>query len=94
MSYDADRAIAILAQALAVCRGILYSARTGDASQGEIECILESTAQDSLISLMGQETFSYVMELTEALPKEDRDILLSISDKPYDSRTVIPEKYD
>ncbi len=43
-----DRAIAVLAKALAVCRGVLYSARTGDASTGEIERILDSTGQDSL----------------------------------------------
>jgi hypothetical protein len=91
MSYDADRAIAILAKALAVCRGILYSALTGDASQGEIECLLESTAQDSLIALMGRETYSHVMRLAEALPNEDTDILLAISDIPYDSRETISQ---
>jgi hypothetical protein len=85
MPYDADRAIAILAQALAVCRGTLQSARTGNASQGEIERILESTAYDSLTALMGRETYSHVMRLSEALPNEDRDILLSISDEPYDN---------
>jgi hypothetical protein len=83
MQYDADRAVAILAKALSVCRGILYSARTGDASQGEIERILESTGQESLIALMGKDTYSHVMRLNEALPLEDRDVLLSIRDEPY-----------
>jgi hypothetical protein len=83
MTYDADRAIAILHQALAVCRGMLYSARTGDATQGEIERIIESTGQDSLVTLMGQETYNQVMRLSEALPSEDRDTLLSIRDEPY-----------
>jgi hypothetical protein len=77
--YDADRAIAILAKALGVCRGILYSARTGDASQGEIERLLESTGEESLIALMGGDTYSHVMQLSEALPQEDCDTLLSIS---------------
>jgi hypothetical protein len=83
VEYDADRAIAVLANALAVCRGTLYSARTGDASQGEIERKLESTAQESLVALMGQDTYSHVMQLAEALPQEDVDTLLSIGDDPY-----------
>ncbi len=83
MQYDADRAIAVLHKAVAVCRGMLYSARTGDATQGEIERILEGTGQESLIALMGQETYTRVMELSEALPPEDRDVLLSIKDEPY-----------
>jgi hypothetical protein len=83
MTYDADRAIAVLHKALAVCRGMLYSARTGDATQGEIERIIESTGQDSLVALMGQETYNQVMRLSEALPSEDRDTLLSIRDEPY-----------
>ncbi len=83
MTYDSDRAIAVLAKAVAVCRGMLYSARTGDASQGEIERILESTGQDSLIALMGQDTYNHIMRLSEALPEKDRDALLSIRDEPY-----------
>ena len=83
MQSDHDRAIAILATALAVCRGILYSARTGDATQGEIERLLESTGEESLIALMGQDTYLHVMQLAEALPSEDNDKLLSIRDEPY-----------
>jgi hypothetical protein len=83
MQYDADRAIAVLAKALAVCRGILYSARTGDASQGEIERLLESTGEQSLIALMGRDTYRHAMQLSEALPPEDRDTLLAIGDDPY-----------
>jgi hypothetical protein len=45
MQYDNDRAIAVLAKALSVCRGVLYSARTGDASQSNIERLLESTGE-------------------------------------------------
>ena len=41
MPHDADRTIAVLAKAFAVCRGMLYSARTGDATRGEIERILD-----------------------------------------------------
>ena len=83
MQSDHDRAIAILANALAVCRGILYSARTGDATQGAIERLLESTGEKSLIALMGQDTYIHVMQLAEALPSEDNDKLLSIRDEPY-----------
>ena len=85
MQHDSERVIAVLTKALAVCRGLLYSARTGDATKGEIECILESTGQESLISLIGQ-AFSYAVGLSEALSKEDVDILLAIGDKPYDDR--------
>jgi hypothetical protein len=83
MPHDSDRAIAILAKAVAVCRGMLYSARTGDATRGEIERILEGTGQDSLIALMGEENFLYAMRLSEFLPAEDRDVLLAIRDEPY-----------
>jgi hypothetical protein len=83
MQYDNDRAIAVLAKALSVCRGILYSARTGDASQSKIERLLESTSEESLIALMGQDAYNHAMQLAEALPREDRDTLLSISDEPY-----------
>jgi hypothetical protein len=83
MQYDVDRAIAVLAKALAVCRGTLYSARTGDASQGEIERKLESTGEDSLVSLMGQDTYNHVMRMAESLPSDDYDKLLSIGDEPY-----------
>jgi hypothetical protein len=83
VTYDADRAVAILHRALAVCRGMLYSARTNDATQGEIERILEGTGQDSLVALMGKDTYNRVMRLSEALPSEDTDTLLSIRDEPY-----------
>jgi hypothetical protein len=81
--HDADRAIAVLHKALAVCRGMLYSARTGDATQGEIERILEGTGEASLIALIGRDTYKHVMELSEALPAEERDVLLAIRDEPY-----------
>lgn len=83
MPHDADRTIAVLAKAVAVCRGMLYSARTGDATQGEIERILEGTGQDSLIALMGEEDYLYAIQLSEFLPPEDRDVLLAIRDEPY-----------
>jgi hypothetical protein len=83
MSHDADRTIAVLYQAVAVCRGMLYSARTGQATQGEIERILEGTGQESLTALLGPETLRRVMQLSEALPSEDRDVLLAIRDEPY-----------
>lgn len=81
--YDADRAIAVLAKALTVCRGALQSTLAEDASQGRVERLLDSTSQDSLITLMGQDTYSRVMQLAEALPQEDIDRLLSIGDEPY-----------
>jgi hypothetical protein len=83
MPHEADRTIAVLAKALAVCRGMLYSVRTGDATQGEIERILEGTGQDSLIALMGEEDFLYAMRLSEFLPREDSHVLLAIRDEPY-----------
>jgi DNA-directed RNA polymerase specialized sigma24 family protein len=83
MPHDADRTIAVLYQAVAVCRGMLYSARTGDATQREIERILEGTGQESLTALLGQETLERVMQLSEALPPEDRDVLLAIRNEPY-----------
>jgi hypothetical protein len=83
MSYDADRAVAILHQALAVCRGMLYSARTGQATQGEIERIIEGTGQETLTALLGKEAYTQVMQLSEALPPEDRDVLLAIREEPY-----------
>lgn len=88
IDYDADRAVAVLYKAIAVLRGMLYSARTGDASRGEIESILESTGGTTLRALIGEETMVHVMRLSEALPPEDRDVLLAISDVPYDSRST------
>jgi hypothetical protein len=80
---DADRAIAVLAKALAVCRGALQLALAEDASQGRIKRLLDSTSQNSLVALMGQDTYNHVMHLAEALPPEDIDRLLSIGDDPY-----------
>jgi hypothetical protein len=80
---DAERAIAVLFKTVAVCRGLLYSARTGDATQGEFERILESTSGDTIKKLVGADTFQHVMRLAEALPREDHDVLLSIRDEPY-----------
>jgi hypothetical protein len=79
MQYDADRTIAVLTKALAVCRGTLYSARTGHATQIEIEELLESTGQESLISLIGVDALNHAMQLAESLPDEDTNILLSIN---------------
>jgi hypothetical protein len=83
MSYDADRAISVLWGAVAVCRGMLYSARTGDATQTEIERILEGTSQGALVGLIGEDTFKHVMRLYDALPPEDKDVLLNIHDRTY-----------
>jgi hypothetical protein len=80
--YDADRAVAVLHQALSVCRGLLLSARTGNATQGEFDRLLESTGGETLTALIGQDTYRHVMRLSEAL-QEDCDILLSIRDEPY-----------
>ena len=82
-AYDPDRVIAVLYKAVAVCRGMLYSARTGDATQEEIEGILKGTAEQSLIALLGRETLDRVIQLYEALPPEDSDVLLAIRDAPY-----------
>ncbi len=83
MNDDTDRSVAILYQAIAVCRGMLYSARTGDASKGEIERILDSTSHETLKQLIGKDAMERAMHLAEALPREDRDTLLSIKDEPY-----------
>jgi hypothetical protein len=91
MIDEPDHIIAILMQALAVSRGMLYSARSGDASQREIEAILDSTGQASLTELLGEEALRRAMHLSENLPSEDRDTLLGISDHPYDSpRRITP----
>jgi hypothetical protein len=45
--------------------------------------LLNSTSQDSLVALVGQDTYNDVMRLAEALPQEDIDRLLSIGDEPY-----------
>jgi hypothetical protein len=51
MRHDNNREVVIFAKALAVCCSALYSARTGDASPEEIEYLLESTGENSLIAL-------------------------------------------
>jgi hypothetical protein len=81
--YDPNRSIAVLTKAVAVLRGMLYSARTGDASKGEIERILDSTSAETLAVLMGKEACDHAMHLSEILPEADRDVLLSIKDEPY-----------
>jgi hypothetical protein len=83
MPYDPDRSIAVLTKAIAVLRGMLYSARTGDATKGEIERILDSTSAETLAKLMGKEACDHALHLSEMLPETDRDVLLSIRDEPY-----------
>jgi hypothetical protein len=91
MADDLNQTVAVLMQALAVCRGMLYSARTGDASQREIEAIIASTGQEALTKLLGEEALRRAMHLSENLPPEDRDALLGIGDHPYDSsQRIIP----
>jgi hypothetical protein len=80
---DAERAIAVLFKTVAVCRGLLYSARSGDATPGEFERILDSTSGDTIRTLVGADTFEHMMRLAEALPQQDQDVLLSIRDEPY-----------
>lgn len=80
MSNEADRAIAVLAMAVGACRGMLYSARTGDASQEEIELILDSTGEKQLIALLGEAGCRRATELADALPRGDKDALLGIVD--------------
>jgi hypothetical protein len=85
MAYDTDRTIAVLTTAIAVCRGMLYSARTGDASQREIEAILDSTSYETLTKLIGEEATRHAMHLSETISRDDRDVLLAIGDTSYDS---------
>jgi hypothetical protein len=80
---EAERAIAVLFQSVGVLRGLLYSARTGQATRGEFDRILDSNSGDSIKKLVGAKTFEHVMRLSEALPSEDRDALLSIKHEPY-----------
>lgn len=80
---ELERAVAILHQTVAVLRGLLYSARSGDATRGEFDRILDSTNGDALSKLIGQDVYKDVMRLSENLPAEDRDTLLSIKDEPY-----------
>jgi hypothetical protein len=80
---ELERAVAILHQTVAVLRGLLYSARSGDATRGEFDRILDSTNGDTLSKLIGSDVYKDVMRLSESLPPEDRDTLLSIRDDPY-----------
>jgi hypothetical protein len=80
---EAERAIAVLYKTVAVLRGLMYSARSGLATQGEFDRILDSTNGDAIKKLVGADTFKHVMQLAEALPNEDHDALLSIKDEPY-----------
>jgi hypothetical protein len=80
---ELERAVAVLHQAVAVLRGLLYSARSGDATRGEFDRILDSTNGDTLSKLIGSDVYKDVMRLSESLPAKDRDILLSIKDEPY-----------
>jgi hypothetical protein len=81
--YDADRAVAVLHRALAICRGLLYSARTGDATQEEFDLLLESTGGETLTKLIGHDNYDHVMRLSKALPQEDCDTLLAIRDRSH-----------
>jgi hypothetical protein len=93
-TLDPDRSIAVLTKAIAVLRGMLYSARTGDATKGEIERILDSTSAETLAMLMGKDACNHALHLSEMLPEADRDILLSIKDEPYsDGVAVKPNRY-
>jgi hypothetical protein len=80
---ELERAVAVLHQTVAVLRGLLYSARSGDATRGEFDRILASTNGDTLSKLIGPNVYKDVMRLSEILPPEDRDTLLSIRDEPY-----------
>jgi hypothetical protein len=81
MQYDTDRIIGVLTRALLICRGILHSSRTGDVSQEEIERIIESTGQDSLVELLGYDTYLRMIELYDAVSREDVDKLLGLGDE-------------
>jgi hypothetical protein len=83
MDDTSNRTVAVLWQAIAVCRGALYSARSGDASVSFIDRILDGTSGETLRTLIGEDAFQNAMAQAEALPPEDRDILLSIKDEPY-----------
>jgi hypothetical protein len=65
--------------------GYFNSARTGDATTGEIERILNSTGEDALTGLMGQDEYRAAIAACEALPAADADALLAIGDMPYDN---------
>jgi hypothetical protein len=80
---EAERAVAVLYKTVAVLRGLMYSAGSGHATQGEFERILDSTSDDAIKKLVGSETFKHVMRLAETLPAEDHDALLSIKKEPY-----------
>jgi hypothetical protein len=83
MTESKDHSIAVLHQALSVARGMLYSARTGDATQAEIERILNSTTETSLKSLIGEAAYADAVRLAEALPPETRDRLLGVTAMTY-----------
>lgn len=78
MSDEHSRSIAVLAKALSICRGMLYSARTGDATQTEIERILASTGEGQIIAMIGEAASIRAANLGDALPKADKDALLGI----------------
>jgi hypothetical protein len=78
-----DRTIAVLLKAVAVTRGMLYSARSGDASREEIERILDSTSETGLKHLTGDAPYADAVRLAENLPAADRDFLLGIPPMTY-----------
>jgi hypothetical protein len=81
-TQELERAVAVLHQAVAVLRGMLYSARSGHATKAEMERLLDGTNGETLARLIGPLTYQEVMALSEALPPDDRDTLLSIKDEP------------
>jgi hypothetical protein len=64
-TQELERAVAVLHQAVAVLRGMLYSARSGDTTKGEMERLLDSTNGETLARLIGPQIYQEVMALSD-----------------------------
>lgn len=72
MNEDSLKYLALLSQALGLCRGVLYSVRAGDVDVEEIDRILDATSLANIAKRLGLEENDLVIDFEDDLSDDER----------------------
>ena len=79
MKIDDKKKLAIFVAALGISRGMLYSVRTGDYKQEDIDAILAAIAPSNLAQIFGVAEEEFQIDYSEYITSDEMDKLRVIT---------------
>lgn len=75
MKIDEQKKLAIFVAALGVCRGILYSVRSGDYTPEDIDAVIAAVSPANLAEVFGGQEAEFQIDYTQQITPDEMDRL-------------------